>query len=134
LHWNPLHHSSRAVRTASIREVHPVRIKVQHPSSCWMYATSLLYIRTSLYFGCCNFSFLMFNIPWGFDNVNSLIYTLLQYNTSCTNFIRGTLWRSVWGITLQNGRSRDRFPMISLEFFIDIILSAALWPWGWLRL
>jgi hypothetical protein len=28
------------------------------------------------------------------------------------------------------GRSRDRFPMVSLEFFIDIILSAALWPWG----
>jgi hypothetical protein len=24
-------------------------------------------------------------------------------------------------------RSRVRFPMVSLEFFIDIILSAALW-------
>ena len=23
-----------------------------------------------------------------------------------------------------------RFPMVSLQFFIDIILSAALWPWG----
>jgi hypothetical protein len=22
------------------------------------------------------------------------------------------------------------FPMVSLEFFIDITLSAALWPWG----
>jgi len=28
-------------------------------------------------------------------------------------------------------RSRFRFPMVSLEFFIDIILPAALWPWGW---
>jgi len=24
--------------------------------------------------------------------------------------------------------------MVSLEFFIDIILLAALWPWGWLSL
>jgi len=24
--------------------------------------------------------------------------------------------------------------MVSLEFFIDIILLATLWPWGWLSL
>jgi len=28
-------------------------------------------------------------------------------------------------------RSRVRFPMVSLDFFIDIILPAALWPWSW---
>ena len=39
-----------------------------------------------------------------------------------------------WGTALQVGRSRVRFPMVSLEFFIDIILPAALWPWGWLSL
>ena len=39
-----------------------------------------------------------------------------------------------WGTALQDGRSRVRFPMVSLEFFIDIILPAALWPWGWLSL
>jgi len=26
------------------------------------------------------------------------------------------------------------FPMVSLEFFIGIILPAALWSWGWLSL
>jgi hypothetical protein len=31
---------------------------------------------------------------------------------------------------LQNGRSLDRFPMVSLDFFIDIILPVALRLWG----
>jgi hypothetical protein len=31
---------------------------------------------------------------------------------------------------VKSGRSWVRFPMVSFEFFIDIILSAALWPWG----
>lgn len=31
---------------------------------------------------------------------------------------------------LQTVKSRDRFPLVSYEFFIDIILAAALWPWG----
>ena len=30
------------------------------------------------------------------------------------------------------GRSRVRFSMLSLEFLIDIIVPASLWPWGWL--
>jgi len=37
-------------------------------------------------------------------------------------------------VGLQTGRSRVRFPVVLLEFFIDIILSAALWPWGRLSL
>jgi len=37
-----------------------------------------------------------------------------------------------WDTELQPGRSRIPFPMVSLEFFIDIILPAALWSWGWL--
>jgi hypothetical protein len=31
---------------------------------------------------------------------------------------------------LHTGRSRVRLPMVSLGYFIDIILPAALWPWG----
>jgi len=33
------------------------------------------------------------------------------------------------GTTLQTGRSRVQFPMVSLEFVSDIILPFALWPW-----
>jgi len=33
-------------------------------------------------------------------------------------------------IAPQAGRSRVGFPMVSSEFFINIILPAALWPWG----
>jgi hypothetical protein len=38
-----------------------------------------------------------------------------------------------WGTALLAGRSRVRFPIESLWFFIDIILPTALWPWGGLR-
>ena len=34
------------------------------------------------------------------------------------------------GTALQAGRPRVRFLMVSVEFFIDIILPVALWPWG----
>jgi len=36
--------------------------------------------------------------------------------------------------TLQIGRSQVRFPMVSLEFFSNIILPVALWPCGRLNL
>jgi hypothetical protein len=62
--------------------------------------------------------------------------TLSQYNA--TNFPSYLLLTRggvvIWGTALQSGRSWLWFPMVSLEFFIDIILPAALWPWGWLSL
>ena len=39
-----------------------------------------------------------------------------------------------WGTALQVGRLWVWFPVVYLEFFIDIILPAALWPWSWLSL
>jgi hypothetical protein len=38
------------------------------------------------------------------------------------------------GTMLQAGRSRAQFLIRSLDFSIDLVLPAALWPWGRLRL
>jgi hypothetical protein len=60
--------------------------------------------------------------------VNIYIYI---YMCVCVCLCGGcTPWSSGWGIALQTGRSRDRFPVVWLGFFIDIILPAALWPCG----
>ena len=39
-----------------------------------------------------------------------------------------------WGTALQVGRLWVRFPILWLEFFIDIISQVALWTWGLLSL
>ena len=40
----------------------------------------------------------------------------------------------VWGTSLQDGKLWARFPIVLLEFFIDVILRVALQLWGWLSL
>jgi len=55
--------------------------------------------------------------------------------TSCLYVTRGVRSGTVGGGTaVQAGRSRVRFPMVSLELFIAIILPAALWLWCLLSL
>ena len=58
-----------------------------------------------------------------------IVVLLLLYRS-----VWGAQWRSGQGTTLQTGRSRVRFPTVSLEFFNDIILPFALWPLGRLSL
>ena len=65
------------------------------------------------------------------------IISMVYFNTilNTTIHIIGARGSAVsWGTVLQVGRSRVRFPMVSVEFFIDIILPAALRPWSRLSL
>jgi hypothetical protein len=58
---------------------------------------------------------------------------LLQFiiNLSCNRSMLGARGKvDGWGTMLQAGRSVVRFPMRSLDFLIDLILLASLWPWG----
>jgi hypothetical protein len=43
---------------------------------------------------------------------------------------KGHATHNGWGTALQTERSRVWFPMVLVEFFIDVIVPAALWPWG----
>jgi hypothetical protein len=70
--------------------------------------------------------------------------TSKQYTRYC--LLGLTLHRGMWrdhiplkhgsvvssGTTLQSGRTQVRFPMMSLNFSFYLILSVALWAWGWL--
>ena len=67
--------------------------------------------------GCCSY-------PSPYKSASANFLTL---SPALFNGMLGTMPR---GTALQVGRSRVRLPMVSLEFFIDIILPAALWPWG----
>jgi hypothetical protein len=60
--------------------------------------------------------------------------TYYMHFAGIKELIGSTRWHSGWGTAPQTRSMRGRLPMLSLEFFIDIILPAALWPWGSLSL
>jgi len=76
--------------------------------------------------------------PWGWHNsvetcrsvmiseliVRWLAHCTRKYHSVCNGY----------GAVLQIGRSLVRFQMVSLKFFIDVILPVALWSWGRLSL
>jgi hypothetical protein len=72
-------------------------------------------------------------LDWSGDNCRTLVKPEMNFRVSkyVRNFLT-LLEPTDVPMELQVGRSRVRFPMVSLEFFIDIILLAALW--GRLRL
>ena len=54
---------------------------------------------------------------------------VLSFKSYCLKWGHAAGGAVVWGTALQAGRSRIGFPMVSLEFFIDINLPVALWSW-----
>ena len=68
------------------------------------------------------------------NKIYFILFSFIIYYYSPTYFGRFCGGAVGWRTALQVGRSRVRFPMVSLEFFIDIILLAALWTWGRLSL
>ena len=72
------------------------------------------------------------NFAWGMLSLKLCFFNenWLYYNESAG---ARCWWRS-WLRHCATSRKGVRFPIVSLEFFIDIILPAALWPWVWLSL
>jgi hypothetical protein len=96
----------------------------------WVKKVSPGHIWTTLYVTCLK---LGQENPWTYLSASDLINDISSI--LWCNFKLGARSSAFgWGTTLQVERSWVRFPMVSLELFIGIILPAALWPWGWISL
>jgi hypothetical protein len=110
--------------------------KMNSETLCYTFITTAHYIVCAFHYFVyvCNKYFIRFEC----DRLYSILfivlyfyYMLLYLNILQIRARRGAVG---CGTAVQAGRSRVRFPMVSLELFISIILLAALWPWGRLSL
>jgi len=106
-----------------LAEKYPFTFSVSFNTSCQ--SSSCLFVHLSL-----------------FGNLNGTnSHGILYCRTEVISVAPSTFWLNSdtswacdgavgWGTALQARRSRFRFSMLSLEFFIDLFLPAALWLWG----
>ena len=77
---------------------------------------------------------LLDNLPLTYvyeQELTRVLYFEIWINLFSIIFAGGKRCTVGWGTVLQAWRSQVWLLMVSLEFFIDIILPSALWPRGW---